>query len=431
MEYGNSDWKNLLTKVTYTDDSGTVSSGTLEYDWIGNPVKYFNGHKTWDFTWKYGRQLTNATDGTNVIVNTYDVDGIRQSKTVESVEHKYTTLDGKVVREETSNGITVDYFYDNEGKPYKLKVHVGDNTYVGYYVLNQQGDVIAIVESSGAEVVSYRYNAWGKILEETASETSTGLYLGGYNALKYRGYYYDAETGFYYVSSRYYDPVIGRFINADDHELLLEDQGNLLQYNLYTYCWNNPVNMSDESGDWPSWATKVAIGAAAIAVGAAAVALTGGGAVAILPAVLSSLKVAATSAAISAGTSAVGNRISTGSWKGTGKALLNGAADGFMWGGITAGATTVALAAKGTYINKIGNLKPTGKSGNGYTGVRYSVKKSSGKLSYKSIELHSPHTGGKHNFWHWQKNQWSYYNKIWSISDKKAKVFTLFGKRVP
>ena len=70
-----------------------------------------------------------------------------------------------------------------------------------------------------------------------------------HNVLKYRGYYYDAETGFYYVSSRYYDPVIGRFINADDINILFVDQGNLLQYNLYTYCWNNPVNMLDITGE--------------------------------------------------------------------------------------------------------------------------------------------------------------------------------------
>ena len=134
----------------------------------------------------------------------------------------------------------------------------------------------------------------------------------------------------YYLESRYYHPEIGRFISPDDEEVLTTEHQNFAQYNLYTYCWNNPVNMSDENGDWPSWATKVVIGVAAIAIGAAAVALTGGGAAAILPAVVSSLKVAATSAAISAGTNAISNRVSIGSWKGTGEALLNGAADGIL-----------------------------------------------------------------------------------------------------
>ena len=138
LEYGDSSWLDRLTKVTYTDKDGNTSSGTLTYDQLGNPEKYFNGHDSWNFTWKFGRRLTNASNGTNVISYTYDVDGIRQSKTVDGREYKYTTLDGNVVRE-VFGGITVDYFYDNEGKPYKLVVDNGSAAHVGYYVLNQQG----------------------------------------------------------------------------------------------------------------------------------------------------------------------------------------------------------------------------------------------------------------------------------------------------
>ena len=98
----------------------------------------------------------------------------------------------------------IDYFYDNEGKPYKISVKEGNNTYVGYFVLNQQGDVIAILNSQGSVAVSYQYNAWGKVLTETAANTVTAEKLKAHNALKYRGYYYDVESGFYYVSSRYY-----------------------------------------------------------------------------------------------------------------------------------------------------------------------------------------------------------------------------------
>ena len=71
----------------------------LTYDAMGNPLTYFNGKKSWNFTWKYGRQLASATDGTHTITNTYDVDGVRESKTVDGVEHKYVTLDGKIIRE--------------------------------------------------------------------------------------------------------------------------------------------------------------------------------------------------------------------------------------------------------------------------------------------------------------------------------------------
>ena len=90
--------------------------------------------------------------------------------------------------------------------------------------------------------------------------------------------------------------------------------------------------MSDENGERPSLAVKVAIGVAAIAIGTLAVAVTGGGAAAAFPTMVSSLKVTAASTAIGAGGGAITNRMSTGSWNGTREALLNGAADGFMWG---------------------------------------------------------------------------------------------------
>ena len=72
------------------------------------------------------------------------------------------------------------------------------------------------------------------------------------NPIRYRGYYYDTESGLYYVGSRYYDPQVCRWINADDSEILLEDQDNLLQYNLFAYCFNNPVNMFDPTGESPA-----------------------------------------------------------------------------------------------------------------------------------------------------------------------------------
>ncbi|MCI5699230.1 MAG: RHS repeat-associated core domain-containing protein, partial [Lachnospiraceae bacterium] len=113
---------------------------------------------------------------------------------------------------------------------------------------------------------------WGRPLGMT---DSTEEQIGSKNPFRYREYFYDAETGLYYVSSRYYDPEVGRFISPDDEEVLTAEHQNLAQYNLYAYCWNNPVNMSDENGDWPSWASAVA-GVAVIAGLAVATAMTGG-----------------------------------------------------------------------------------------------------------------------------------------------------------
>ena len=91
--------------------------------------------------------------------------------------------------------------------------------------------------------------------------------IGRENPLRYRGYYYDEETGFYYLQSRYYDPETGRFLNADGEVSGIG--GDILGYNLYSYCFNNPVNMSDPSGHWPKWSTIfTVVAAAAVAVAA-------------------------------------------------------------------------------------------------------------------------------------------------------------------
>lgn len=63
--------------------------------------------------------------------------------------------------------------------------------------------------------------------------------------MRYRGYYYDDETGLFYVGSRYYDPEIGRWINADGYVNI--DQG-ALGTNMYFYCLNDPVNMLNDDG---------------------------------------------------------------------------------------------------------------------------------------------------------------------------------------
>ena len=121
-------------------------------------------------------------------------------------------------------------------------------------MLNLQGDVIAIIDSNGAVAVEYQYDARGKEISHTTAGNS-GSTLYNHNALKYRGYYYDNETGFHYVSSRYYAPEIGRFIHADSS--VSGVGGDIRGYNLYSYCFNNPVNMSDPDGNWPKWLKEI------------------------------------------------------------------------------------------------------------------------------------------------------------------------------
>ena len=105
------------------------------------------------------------------------------------------------------------------------------------YVTNAFGDVLAIVDNSGNELVTYTYDAWGNIISTSGTMAST---LGKYNPFRYRSYVFDQETGLYYLQSRYYNPAICRFISADSISYLGAD-GTPVSYNLFAYCGNNPT----------------------------------------------------------------------------------------------------------------------------------------------------------------------------------------------
>ena len=116
-----------------------------------------------------------------------------------------------------------------------------------YYIYNGQNDIVGLTDKAGNTVVYYLYDAWGNILSVTGTMATT---LGVDNPFRYRGYFYDEETKFYYLQSRYYDPKICRFINADDFKMLYNAVGNVLGGNLFAYCMNNPVMNSDKDGNW-------------------------------------------------------------------------------------------------------------------------------------------------------------------------------------
>ena len=174
--------------------------------------------------------------------------GVRSSKTVNGTEYKYTTLSGLVTRQEW-NGSSIDFIYDDSNQPLAMKY----NGTLYYYILNAQGDVVRIIDGSRNVVASYSYDPWGNI-------TSSSGTLADVNPLRYRGYYYDSETGFYYLQSRYYDPELGRFINADSYAST--DATGLLSANMFAYCENDPVNRSDPSGELAHLAVAAFVGAA-------------------------------------------------------------------------------------------------------------------------------------------------------------------------
>ena len=156
-------------------------------------------------------------------------------------EHSYIYAGGMLLRETITSGSTtrtLDFRYDNVGYPYALIYNNGSTTATYYYITNLQGDVMYLVDSNGNQVAAYTYDPYGKILSATGT-------MAEINPLRYRGYYYDSETGLYYLQSRYYDPNTCRFINADSYAST--GQG-LMGYNMFAYCANNPVNMSDFYG---------------------------------------------------------------------------------------------------------------------------------------------------------------------------------------
>ena len=187
---------------------------------------------------------------------TYNADGVRIGKS--GSRAGTFIVSGTQILREINSVATIDYLYDENGSPIGL-------TYKGktyYYRKNLQGDIINITDGTGAKVVTYTYNAWGKLMSMTGN-----MELAVNNPFRYRGYYYDVETGFYYVSSRYYDPEIGRWISPEPnvYNSEFDDGAGLIGYNVYAYCANNPVNNIDPTGEFViSTAVLIGIGIGAL-----------------------------------------------------------------------------------------------------------------------------------------------------------------------
>ena len=154
------------------------------------------------------------------------------------------------------------FFYDAQNKP--AVVIFNGTAYA--YLYNLQGDVIGLVDSNGTKMVSYTYNAWGKPISKTDTLAST---LGTIQPFRYRGYVYDEETGLYYLRSRYYNPVVGRFICPD---VITDQHITLLSHNLFTYCLNTPTMRTDAEGMWGNRFAAIVTVAVAVVAAAAVIA---------------------------------------------------------------------------------------------------------------------------------------------------------------
>ena len=161
--YTNPSWPDLLTSVTANGTTKDIlyegQTRTSDVPSSGNPITYYNG-KDYTFTWTKGRQLASATVDGKQVSYTYDMSGIRTSKTVNGTTYNYTTLSGKVMRQQWGSK-SLEFVYDDGNQPFAMIYNDGSTTTLYYYVLNAQGDVIALLNANGTLAASYKYGAWG------------------------------------------------------------------------------------------------------------------------------------------------------------------------------------------------------------------------------------------------------------------------------
>ena len=256
--YGDATWGDLLTKFNWDE---------IEYDEIGNPIKigsYDEAAGRWDYYYELqweGRQLKryeyfelyfdDIYYNDYLVEFTYNADGIRTSKNGRQYLLNGSQIFGEQWKEGRFEHLLI-YLYDENGSPIGLKFrkvqYQADVFDCFFFEKNLQGDIIAIYNASGTKIGTYTYDAWGNCTVTTTAGITEleSTVVNTYNPFRYRGYYYDVETGFYYLQSRYYNPTWGRFLNADGY--VSTGQG-LLGYNMYAYCNNNPVSFIDPQGD--------------------------------------------------------------------------------------------------------------------------------------------------------------------------------------
>ena len=239
-----STWKDQLASVTM---DGKTRNFT--YDANGNLL---NGGK-YTYSWTKGSLLEKVTGDGLEAVYTYDASGIRTSKKVNGTTTEYLTAGGSVLSEK-KNGVWQHYLYDGSGQLMAIRYKGADY----YYIRDGLMTITGLVDANGAAVVNYRYDSWGRLLGITGSLAET---LGKDNPYRFKGYYYDEETGMYYLKSRYYQPEICRFISADDISIMLDNPMSLWDKNLYVYGDNDPVNKKDDDGEIAQFVAMGIIGA--------------------------------------------------------------------------------------------------------------------------------------------------------------------------
>lgn len=227
------------TNAAWKDQLKAVNGVGITYDSIGNPLS----DGTWTYNWEKGRQLKRMSKSDRTVEFKYNENGLRIQKILnpDTANEEVTnyTLHGKnivhMTKDKGQQHDDLHFFYDASNKP--AVVEYNGTKYA--YVHNLQGDIVAILDSNGATVVQYKYDAWGRPIGKEGSLAGT---LGTVQPFRYRGYVYDEETGLYYLNTRYFDTYRSRFINSDS--VMTPSLCN----NLFSYCLNTPVCRTDALG---------------------------------------------------------------------------------------------------------------------------------------------------------------------------------------
>lgn len=200
---------------------------TVHYGEGTNPEIYRGNSLSWD----YGKQLKSYGE------NTFAYDGYGRRIRKNDIVYTYD-VNNKLVKQ-TDGKDTLEFVYDNGGLS---GVKHNETEYI--YAKDVQGNITALLDKSGREVVQYTYDGWGNcrttVIDEESAQTAE------LNPFRYRSYYYDRETHLYNLKTRYYDPETGRFVSQDDVSYL--DPEHINGLNLFAYCGNNPVMNVDPNG---------------------------------------------------------------------------------------------------------------------------------------------------------------------------------------
>ena len=218
----------------------------FDYNEMGRPKIYKNNELEWN---NKGQLCLYINENLDEFEYRYDSNGVRNKKIINGKETIYITNGNQIMQMKNDNGKFIFHYILNKLVGFEYTSTSGTKEYL--YIRNIQGDITSIIDTEGNIICTYAYDGYGNhiVLDEKGKEDTSLTSIGHLNPFRYRGYYFDEESGLYYLNSRYYDPETGRFISPDILSILDETKGQINGLNLYMYCSDSPINNYDPSGN--------------------------------------------------------------------------------------------------------------------------------------------------------------------------------------